>query len=51
MYGNYVGGKPVNTGESIDGAMFDEVAWVSALINGKGRYRDIKTGKTLNKKT
>ena len=35
------------TSKSSDNAKFDAVPWDSALINGKGRYYDQKTGINL----
>ena len=53
VYGNFIANKPFNTTTTIDGGKFSGVPWVSALIEGKGRYIDPNTGqgeeKTIKK--
>ncbi|XP_065666457.1 uncharacterized protein LOC100206475 isoform X2 [Hydra vulgaris] len=45
VYGNFIGMKPFNASKTVDGGLFSGVPWVSALIEGKGRYIDPNTGK------
>ncbi|XP_057293172.1 LOW QUALITY PROTEIN: uncharacterized protein LOC130621837 [Hydractinia symbiolongicarpus] len=47
VYGNFIGRKKYQTTKTLDGGMFSGVPWVSGLIEGKGRYMDPKTGKTI----
>lgn len=44
IYGNFDDKVRYVTTNTTDGGMFSNVPWVSALINGKGRYRNPKTG-------
>ena len=44
VYGNFIGLDKYNTTDTLDGGHFSGVPWVSALINGKGRYLEAKTG-------
>ena len=45
IYGNFKGRIPFKTTKTLDGGRFSGVPWVSALINGKGRYRNPDTSK------
>ncbi|XP_065666462.1 uncharacterized protein LOC136087501 [Hydra vulgaris] len=45
LYGNFIKMKPYNISKTVDGSMFSNVPWFSALIEGKGRYIDPNTGK------
>lgn len=47
IYGNYIGRDRYEETKTLDGSMFSNVPWVSALINGKGRYIDRITGKKV----
>lgn len=47
VFGNFIGREKYNTTNTLDGGHFSGVPWVSALINGKGRYFDPKTGKKI----
>ena len=41
IYGNFDSkNSRYNTTETLDGGKFSNVPWVSALIEGKGRYKD-----------
>ena len=44
VYGNFIGRDKFNTTGTLDGGHFSGVPWVSALINGRGRHIDRKTG-------
>ena len=46
IYGNFNGGKKYKTTNTLDGGHFSGVPWVSALIEGKGRYTNPTTGIT-----
>ena len=43
-FASFVGGEKYNETNTLDGGHFSAVPWVSALINGKGRYLDPNTG-------
>ena len=45
VYGNFIGRDKYETTNTLDGGHFSGVPWVSALINGKGRYIDRLTSK------
>jgi len=47
VYGNFIGRHKYQTTGTLDGGHFSGVPWVSALINGRGRYTDRVTGKVL----
>lgn len=47
IYGNFIGRHKYETTGTLDGGHFSGVPWVSALINGKGRYKDALTGKVV----
>ena len=51
IYGNFIGRNKYETTGTLDGGHFSGVPWVSALINGKGRYKDTLTGKGLGLKS
>ena len=44
VYGNYVGRKAYEDTTTLDGGKFSGVPWNSALIEGKGRFRNEITG-------
>lgn len=44
VYGNFINNKKYKTTTTLDGGKFSGVPWVSALIEGKGRYFDPATG-------
>lgn len=43
-YGNFIGRTPYKTTSTQDGGKFSRAPWVSALIEGKGRYFNQQTG-------
>ena len=45
VYGNFIGRKKFETTGTHDGGHFSGVPWVSALINGRGRYIHPESGK------
>ena len=45
IYGNFNGNTRYDTTETLDGGRFSNVPWVSALVNGKGRFYDPEKGK------
>ena len=45
IYGNFNGNTRYDTTETLDGGRFSNVPWVSALVNGKGRFYDPQRGK------
>lgn len=47
VYGNYVGKKAYTDTTTLDGGKFSGVPWNSGLIEGKGRFKDEKTGKAF----
>ncbi|XP_057309635.1 uncharacterized protein LOC130647701 [Hydractinia symbiolongicarpus] len=47
IYGNYIGRDRYESTHTLDGGNFSAVPWVSGLFNGKGRYTDKITGKTV----
>lgn len=47
IYGNFIGRDKYETTDTLDGGHFSGVPWVSALINGKGRYVDRLTGQKI----
>eukprot|EP00111_Clytia_hemisphaerica_P000191 TCONS_00000475-protein len=47
IYGNFKGRIPFKTTKTLDGGRFSGVPWVSALINGKGRYRNPDNNETI----
>ena len=44
VYGNFIGRDKYEITGTHDGGHFSGVPWVSALINGRGRYIDPNTG-------
>ena len=44
VYGNFINNKKYKTTETLDGGKFSGVPWVSAMIEGRGRYQDPLTG-------
>ena len=44
IYGNFIGRDKYESTGTLDGGHFSGVPWVSALINGRGRYIDSFTG-------
>ncbi|XP_066915217.1 uncharacterized protein [Clytia hemisphaerica] len=47
VYGNFIGRDKYEITGTHDGGHFSGVPWVSALINGRGRYIDPNTGKKI----
>lgn len=48
VYGNFIGRDKYETTGTLDGGHFSGVPWVSALMNGRGRYKDSFTGKLMS---
>ncbi len=45
VYGNFINRRKYQSTATLDGGKFSGVPWVSALIEGRGRFHDPNTGK------